>query len=115
PQLDYTNDSSPRSTDAGAALAEANRLFGAQDYAKSENVARQLLTASPQLQEARIVLGRTLLAQNKMDEAEKEFKQLLAERLPLPAALAWGAIGLGEIAMRRSQSAEAVKFFTEAV
>ena len=115
PQLDYTNDTSPRSTDVGAALAEANRLFGAQDYAKSENVARQLLASSPQSQEARIVLGRTLLAQNKIDEAEKEFKQLLAERLPLPAALAWGSIGLGEIAMRRNQSAEAVRLFTEAV
>lgn len=115
PQLDYTNDTAPRSTDAGAALAEANRLFGAQDYAKSETVARQLLSASPQLQEARIILGRTLLAQNKNDEAEKEFKQLLAERLPLPAALAWGAIGLGEIAMRRNQTADAVRLFTEAV
>jgi len=115
PQLDYANDVAPRAPEVAESLAEATRLFGAQEFAKSESLARQLLTASPGLQDARIVLGRALLAQNKNDEAEKEFKQLLNERLPTPAALAWASIGLGEIALRRGQAAEASRNFTDAI
>jgi len=115
PQLDYANDVAPRAPEVAESLAEATRLFGAQEFGKSESLARQLLTASPGLQDARIVLGRALLAQNKNDEAEKEFKQLLNERLPTPAALAWASIGLGEIALRRGQAAEASRNFTDAI
>jgi len=96
-------------------LAEANRLYGTQEYAKAEALARQLLAASPRLQEARIVLGRALLAENKNEEAEKEFKQLLNEQLPLPASLAWSSFGLGEIALRRGQADEASRKFTDAI
>ena len=115
PQLDYANDVAPRVPEVAESLAEATRLFGAQEFAKSESLARQLLTASPGLQDARIVLGRALLAQNKNDDAEKEFKRLLNERLPTPAALAWASIGLGEIALRRGQAAEASRNFTDAI
>ncbi len=115
PQLDYANDVAPRVPEVAESLAEANRLYGAQEFAKSESLARQLLAVSAQLQEARIVLGRALLAQNKNDEAEKEFKQLLNERLPTPAALAWASIGLGEVALRRGQAAEASRNFTDAI
>lgn len=115
PQLDYANDVAPRVPEVAASLGEANRLYGAQEFAKSESLARQLLAASLRLQEARIILGRALLAQNKNDEAEKEFKQLLIERLPTPAALAWASIGLGEIALRRGQAADASRNFTDAI
>jgi tetratricopeptide (TPR) repeat protein len=115
PQLDYANDVAPRVPEIAESLGEANRLYGAQEYAKAEGLARQMLAASPSLQDARIVLGRTLLAENKNDEAEREFKQLLAEKLPLPASLAWANYGLGEIALRRGQGAEASRLFTDAV
>ncbi|MFN2579020.1 MAG: hypothetical protein ABR607_15185 [Pyrinomonadaceae bacterium] len=115
PQLDYTNDVAPRLPDVAASLAEANRLYGAQEYAKTEALARQMLSASTGLQEARIVLGRTLLAESKNDDAEKEFKQLQDEKLPLPASLAWSSFGLGEIALRRGQTAEASRNFTDAI
>ena len=115
PQIDYANDAAPAVPDIAVSLAEANRLYGTQDYAKSEMLARQMLTASPQFQEARIVLGRALLAQNKNDEAEKEFKQLLTDPLPLPSALAWAGIGLGEVAMRRGQAAEAARYLNEVI
>jgi tetratricopeptide (TPR) repeat protein len=115
PQLDYSNDAAPRSVEVATALAEATRLFGAQEYAKGEALARQLLVTSPRLQEARIVLARALLAGNKTDEAEREFKQLAAERLPIPAALAWSSFGLGEIALQRGQGAEASRNFTDAI
>jgi tetratricopeptide (TPR) repeat protein len=115
PQLDYSNDMAPHQSDVAASLAEATRLFGAQDYAKAEALARDLLSASPRFQEMRIVFARTLLAENKTDDAEREFKQLASERLPIPAALAWASIGLGEIAVRRGQTAEATRDFTDAV
>ena len=115
PQLDYDNDAAPHTIDQATALGEANRLFGAQEYGKAEALARQLLGLSSQMQEARVVLARALLAENRLDDAEREFRQLANDRLPTPAALAWSSIGLGEIALKRNQSAEAVRFFGEGV
>ena len=115
PQLDYTNDVAPRGVEAAASLGEAMRLFGTQEYTKAEALARQLLTAEPNMQEARVLLARALLAQNKTDEAERELKRLSEERLPTPGTLAWSAIGLGEIALRRGQAKEAAKLFNDAV
>src|SRR4029077_5469257 len=36
PQTDYANDVAPRSLELASSLAEATRLFGAQEYAKAE-------------------------------------------------------------------------------
>jgi hypothetical protein len=115
PQTDYDNDSAPHSTQVATSLAEATRLFGAQEFAKAEALARELLTASPRTQEARIVLARALLAENKLEDAERELRQLADDRLPTPAALAWSSIGLGEIALKRSQAGEAARYFNEGV
>jgi hypothetical protein len=115
PQLEYANDVAPKTVEVATALAEATRLFGAQESVKAEALARELLASSPRLQEARIVLARALLAENKIDDAEREFRQLADERLPTPAALAWSGIGLGEIALKRGQAAEAARYFSEGV
>lgn len=115
PQLDYANDVAPKVLDVAVSLAEANRLYGAQEFAKAEALARQLLAASPKLQEGRIILGRALLAENKTDEAEKEFTQLLNDPLPTPVSLAWASFGLGGVASRRGQNAEAARNFTDAI
>lgn len=115
PQLDYDNDTAPHSIQVATSLAEATRLFGAQEFAKAEALARELLTASPRTQEARIVLARALLAENKLDDAEREFRLLADDRLPIPAGLAWSGIGLGEVAVKRGQAAEAVRYFSEGV
>ncbi len=114
PQLDYSNDVVPRKDLSEDALSEATRAFVRQEYSRSESVTRDLLAAAPRMQEARILLARSLLAQNKMDDAEKEFRAALDERLPTPGTLAWANVGLGEISMRRGQAAEAVKRFNEA-
>jgi tetratricopeptide (TPR) repeat protein len=114
PQLDYTNDIAPRQVEVSASLGEAMRLFGTQDYAKAESLTKQLITIAPEMQEARVLFARALLAQNKLDEADREFKQLADNRLPTPSTLAWTAIGLGEIALRRGQAKEAARLFGEA-
>jgi tetratricopeptide repeat protein len=115
PQLDYANDAAPRSVEVTASLAEATRLFGTQEFGKSEALVRQLLQISPRMQEARVLLARALLAQNKIDDAEREFRALAEERLPTPAALAWTNVGMGEIALKRGQAKEASRFFNQAV
>lgn len=115
PQLDYSNDSQPLARDLQDGLADAVRRLGAQDYAKAEQIAREILGLAPNMQEARIVLARALLGQNKIEDAEKLFHNALDEPLPTPAALAWGNIGLGEISLRKGQPAEAARRFNDAV
>jgi len=115
PQTDYGNDVVPRVRDLPDALNEATLQLGAQDYVKAEAVAREMLSAAPRLQEAKIILGRALLGENKLDEAEKIFRAGVAEPLPFTATLAWGNIGLGEISMKRNQPAEGAKYFNDAV
>jgi hypothetical protein len=115
PQIDYGNDAMPRVKDLPEALNEATLALGAQDFVKAESVARDMLISAPRLQEARILLARSLLGQNKLDEAEKLFRISLDEPLPFSATLAWANIGLGEISMKRNQPAEAAKRFNDAV
>ena len=115
PQLDYGNDTMPRSKDLSQALNEAYLQLGAQDFAKAEATARGMLANAPRFQEAQIILARALLGQNRIDDAEKLFRSALEEPLPFTATLAWADIGLGEIAMKRNQPAEAVKRFSDAV
>ncbi|MDQ2936463.1 MAG: tetratricopeptide repeat protein [Acidobacteriota bacterium] len=115
PQLDYSNDSVPRTRDLQDALSEATRLLGAQDYVKAESIAREILAVTPYMQEARIILARALLDQNRTEEAEKLFRSALEATLPTPATLAWANVGLGESSLKKGQAAEAARYFTEAV
>jgi len=115
PQLDYGNDVVPRAKDLPDALNEAQLQLGAQDFAKAEATARGMLATAPRFQDARILLARALLGENKIEEAESLFRTALDEGLPFPATLAWADIGLGEIAMKRNQPAEAAKRFGDAV
>lgn len=115
PQLDYGNDVVPRAKDLPDALNEASLQLGGQDFAKAEATARGMLLNAPRFQEARILLARALLGENKLEEAETLFRSALEEGLPFSATLAWANIGLGEIAMKRNQPAEAAKRFSDAV
>jgi hypothetical protein len=115
PQLDYGNDVVPRAKDLTQALNEAYLQLGGQDFAKAEATARAMLANAPRFQEAQIILARALLGQGRADEAEKLFRAALEEPLPFTATLAWANIGLGEIAMKNNQPAEAAKRFNDAV
>ena len=115
PQMDYGNDMVPRAKDLPDALNEATLQLGGQDFVKAEATARGMLSSAPRFQEARILLARALLGQNKVEEAEKLFRSALEEVLPFTSTLAWANIGLGEIAMKRNQAAQAAKHFNDAV
>jgi len=105
----------PRAKDLPDALNEATLQLGAQDFVKAEATARGMLNSAPRFQDARILLARALLGQSKLEEAEKLFRSALEEGLPFTSTLAWANIGLGEIAMKRNQAAEAAKRFNDAV
>ena len=115
PQLDYGNDMMPRGKDLSQALNEASLQLGGQDFVKAEATARAMLATAPRFQEAQMILARALLGQNRIDDAEKLFRAALDEPLPFTATLAWANIGLGEIALKRNQAAEAAKRFNDAV
>jgi hypothetical protein len=115
PQLDYSNDVAPRVRDVSDAMGEGLRVFGAQDFVHAESAARGVMAATPRMQEAQILLARALLGQNKLDEAEKMFRAALDLALPTGVTLAWANVGLGEIALRKGQAAEAGKRFTDAI
>ncbi|MEN3327775.1 MAG: hypothetical protein V7638_2582 [Acidobacteriota bacterium] len=115
PQLDYGNDVMPRAKDLSTALNEASLQLGGQDFAKAEATARAMLATAPRFQEAQIILARALLGQNRIEDAERLFRAALDEPLPFAATVAWANIGLGEIAMKRNQTGDAVKRFNDAV
>lgn len=115
PQMDFSNDTVPKNRDITEALGDATLQLGAQDFVKAETISREMVNAYPRLQEARIILARALVGQNKLDEAEKLFRVLSEEALPTTATLAWSSIGLGEISLKRGQAAEAARRFGEAV
>lgn len=115
PQVDYANDAMPLAPAPEESLDAATRALTAQDYARAETHARDLLVRAPLMQEARTLLARALLGGNKLADAEREFRAAYDSVLPLPSTLAWANIGLGEIALRKGQGAEAARRFDEAV
>lgn len=116
PQINYANDVAPAASAATEEpLAEATRAFARNDYAQAETKARETLARTPAMSEAVIILARSLLGANKIEVAETEFKRALDSPLPTPAAIAWANIGLGDIALRRANTAEAARRYAEAV
>lgn len=115
PQTDYDNDDAPRRVALDATLGDATRALTSQDYARAETLTRDLIARQPLMQDARVLLARALLEQNKLPDAEREFRAAADSPLPLAQTLAWSSIGLGEIALRKGQAAEAARLFSEAV
>jgi tetratricopeptide (TPR) repeat protein len=115
PQTDYSDDVAPRDFNESDSLAVIKRAFDKQDYATTEKSARMSLVSYARFDDARIWLGRALLAEGKTAEAEKEFRTALDEKLPTARTLAWANEGLGEIALKANQNAQATQFFNEAI
>ena len=115
PQVEYSDDVAPReSTDSDPLLA-TKRYFDKQDFANAEKTARDLLRDLPRFDDLRILLGRSLVAQNKNAEAEKEFRAVLDEKLPTSRSLAWANVGLAEIASKSNQKDAAIKYIDAAI
>jgi tetratricopeptide (TPR) repeat protein len=115
PQIDFTRDVAPWPASPPDQMLSEARAQVTPQPARAEQLARELLARAPHLQEARIVLGRALLEQRKLPDAERVFRAALELPLPTPATLAWANVGLGEVALRGGQAAEAARRFDEAV
>lgn len=115
PQTDYTDDVAPREFADSDVVLAVKREFDRQNFPLAEKNARAALRDFPNYDDVRVLLGRALLAQNKNSEAEKEFKSVLDEKLPTARSLAWANVGLGEVALKSSQTAAANKFFEETI
>ena len=115
PQTDYSDDVAPREFDDSDALLAVKRAFDKQGFANAEKNARKVLQITPRFDDVRILLARALLAQGKTADAEKEFRAVLDEKLPTSRSLAWANEGLGEAALKNNQTAQAAKFFEEAI
>ncbi|HEX3557839.1 MAG TPA: tetratricopeptide repeat protein [Pyrinomonadaceae bacterium] len=114
PQTNYANDVAPQGPGTLEAIEQARIQLG-QQPAQAETLARAILARAPTSEDARVVLARALLEENRLDDAEREFRAALDSMLPLPATLAWSNIGLGEIALKRNRAGEAAKLFDAAV
>jgi tetratricopeptide (TPR) repeat protein len=115
PQIDYSEDVAPREYDDSDLLLFVKRAFDKQDFAGAEKNARVVLRSFPRFDDARVLLARSLLASGRAAEAEKEFQAVLEEKLPTARSLGWANVGLGEIASKNNLTAQAVKFFDEAI
>jgi tetratricopeptide (TPR) repeat protein len=114
PQTNYANDIVPTAPGTVEAVEKARVQLG-QQPAQAESLAREVLARTPSSEEARVVLARALLEENRLDEAEREFHTAFDSPLPEPTTLAWADIGLGEVAMQRNRPADAAKLFDAAV
>jgi Tfp pilus assembly protein PilF len=115
PQVDFSDDIAPRDFSESDAILVIKRAFDKKDFASAEKSARAAVKSAPHFAEARMWLGRALLAQEKTAEAEREFKAVLDEKLPSAQSLAWANVGLGEIALKSNQTAQALNFFNTAI
>lgn len=115
PQTDYADDIAPSKFNESDAVLIVKRFFDQQNYAKAEENAQIVLQFAPRFDDIRTWLGRALSAQGKTAEAEKEFRLVVDEKLPTARSLAWANVGLGEIALKNNQNAQAAKFFDEAI
>ena len=115
PQIDYSDDVAPREFYDSDAILAVKKAFDQQDFVKAEKNARIVLQNAPRFDDVRTLLGRTLAAQGKTADAEKEFRAILDEKLPTARSLAWANVGLGEIALKNNQNSNAAKFFSDAV
>jgi tetratricopeptide (TPR) repeat protein len=115
PQVDFSDDVAPREFNESDAIAVIKRAFDKKDFPVAEKSARTALQTYPHFDEARMWLGRVLLAQGKTAEAEREFRAVLDEKLPTAQSLAWANVGLGEVALKSNQNAQALNFFNKAI
>ncbi len=110
PQNDYSDDIAPRETTESDPLLAVKRAFDKQEFPAAEATAKTLLRDLPRFDDLRILYARSLHAQSKNTEAEKEFKLVLDEKLPTARSIAWANVGLAEVAAKANQNEVAIKY-----
>ncbi len=115
PQIDYSDDVAPRESIESDLFLAVKRAFDKQEFANAERTARVVLRDLPRFDDVRVLLGRALLSQSKNADSEREFRAVLAEKLPSSRSIAWANVGLAELASKSGQSAQALKHAVDAI
>ncbi|MDI1241823.1 MAG: tetratricopeptide repeat protein, partial [bacterium] len=115
PQTDFSDDIAPRELTDSDPLLAVKRSFDKQDFAAAEKTARQVLSDFPRNDDVRVLLARSLLGLNRTADAEKEFRAVLDEKLPTSRSIAWGFVGLADVAVRAGQNEQAAKYAADAI
>lgn len=115
PQTDYSDDVAPRERTDSDPLLATKREFDRQNFADAERVARVVLRDYTAFDDVRVLLARSLLAQNKLTDAEAEFRAILNAQLPSDRSIAWANVGLADIFARTNRNGEAVQYALNAI
>ncbi len=115
PQTNYADDIAPREIDENDPLLFIKRDFDRQRFADAENKARIVLKSFPAFDDAQILLARSLLSQGKITEAGQVFQSTLDGKLPAATSIGWANVGLGDIAQKLGQSANALSYYKAAI
>lgn len=115
PQTDYSDDVAPRESTDNDPILAAKRPFDRQQFAEAEKTASTLLRSTPYVDELRVMLARSLLAQNKQEAAKREFQAVLDEPLPTARSMAWSLYGLADIAQRSGDTTRAMELIAAAI
>jgi len=110
-QKDYTNDAFPKRVSATELFGQANLAFSKNDFPTAEAKMREALKYNPGSSSLEAFLGRTLLAQNKNEEAARLFDGVLKNKSITLQAYAWSQLGLGTLLSSQKKSVEAAEHF----
>ncbi len=115
PQSNYLDDVAPREISENDPILYVKRDFDRRRYQQAEAKARSVINHYPNFDEAKILLGRSLLAQGKNAEADGVFNAVLGGQLPSAQSLAWANVGLGQTAAKSGRRSKAIGFFNNAI
>lgn len=115
PQTDYSDDVAPREFDDSDLLLVVKRFFDKQEFAEAEKASGAILALHPNFDEVRILRGRSFVASAKYADAEREFRAVVAEKMPTARSMAWAQVGIGEVAARTGRTREALLAATAAI
>jgi hypothetical protein len=114
-QSDYSDDVAPRIFNESDLILLVRRAFDRQEFDIATTLAKSVLEIYPKMDEVRVLLGRALLAQNNLQDAEKEFRFLESEKMLTARSISWMSLGLGEFAEKRGSTADALMYFEKAI
>jgi hypothetical protein len=110
-QKDYTNDVFPRRPSVSDLYGQASLALGKGVYPTAESKGREALSVEPNSATLQALVGRAMVAQNKIEEGQRLLESALKlEPVPIQA-YGWAHVGLGDVALKKSAAAEAEKHF----
>src|SRR5262249_45118155 len=93
-QKDYTNDLFPRRPSVTDLYGQASLALGKGDYPTAEAKGREALNVEPNSATLQALVGRAMVAQNKLEEGQRLLESALKQELVPIQAYGWAQLGL---------------------